>query len=288
MLYFDFKTLNKSKFAMNKQHFLKKTMKKNASILITLLYLLLSFLFIVNSGHDVFTFINSDYNLNFVIDNREIYFLIISTIFLYFLLRKKNILSNKIIENDNQLSKVFHFLPIGMQILNIKTGKCLKVNKQLCKITGYSVEEYMSSHFFTYKLWLDEGQRLASYEKLKKERKLVNIEANIRAKNGDIVTVLFNVEMLDDIGKDIALISITNISEEREIRETIKQLANNVAINKQDKFYHQIISQIAKIFGADSVLITQLNDHTEGAVDTLSYYQDGSFEANFSFLIKYF
>jgi len=173
-----------------------------------------------------------------------------------------------------------------MQVLDIKTGRCIKVNQQLCNITGYSNDEYISSSFFTHELWLDEEQKINAYSKLRKEKKLSNIEAEIRSKNGNIVTVIFNVEMLEDVGEDIALISITNVSENKEIIKAIKQAASSVSVNEQDKFYHQIIQQIVKTFMADTVLITQLNENVQSAVDTLSYYQDGKFESNISFVIE--
>ncbi len=271
---------------MDKKLILKKVVEGNFSLQITLLYFVFSFLLLTDLGHEFFSFEGSDFNINSVIDKREIYFLIISAILLYFVLQKQKLLSKKIIISDNQFSKIFCSLPIGMQILNIKTGKCLKVNKQLCDITGYSYDEYMEDNFFIDKLLLDNDRKLSSYTQLQKERKLINTKARIQTKNNGVVTVLLNVEMLDDLGKDIALISVTNISEEIEIRETIKQVVNNVPINKQSKFYHQITAQIAKIFHSDFVLITELGSDSATTVDSLIFYHDGAFEPNFSYVLK--
>ncbi|MBA4850079.1 HAMP domain-containing sensor histidine kinase [Emticicia sp. BO119] len=127
--------------------------------------------------------------------------------------------------NEEKFQKAFEFAPIGMALVS-PSGQWIKVNKQVCKITGYSEEELMTLTFqdLTYTDDLDKDLALVK-QMLNKEIENYEMEKRYFHKKGHIVWVHLTVSLVrNNEGLPLYFISqINDITQQKNASEELQR-----------------------------------------------------------------
>lgn len=175
--------------------------------------------------------------------------------------------AEKLIENEVEFKTLFEQAPVGIAKLDTKTGKFLEINKEYCKITGYSEEELKEIDFkkITYPDDLDEDIFLME--------KLINgeiseffMEKRYYSKEGKIIWVNLFVAPLWKKGEErknhIAIIE--DITAKKEADENLKQSFD--LVNEQNKRllnFSYIVSHNLRSHSSNINSISNLLDESE-------------------------
>jgi PAS domain S-box-containing protein len=127
---------------------------------------------------------------------------------------------------EEEFRNAFSYSAIGMALVSPK-GEWLKVNKQICLITGYEEEELMKLTFqdITHMEDLDKDVEQAT-KLLKGEIESYQMEKRYIHKQGNIVWILLSVSLVRDMeGNPMHFISqAENITERKKSEDAIKRL----------------------------------------------------------------
>ncbi|RFS13630.1 PAS domain-containing sensor histidine kinase [Emticicia sp. C21] len=127
--------------------------------------------------------------------------------------------------NEEKFQKAFEFAPIGMALVSPE-GQWIKVNKQICKITGYIEEELMSLTFqdLTHPEDLDKDLALVG-QMLNKEIDNYEMEKRYFHKKGHVVWVHLTVSLVrNNEGLPLYFISqINDITEQKKASEELQR-----------------------------------------------------------------
>lgn len=132
-------------------------------------------------------------------------------------------LLNSLKLNEEKFLKAFEFAPIGMALVSLE-GKWMKVNKQVCKITGYTEDKLMRLTFQEITHPDDLDNDLESLNKmLIKEIDNYNMEKRYFHKNGHTVWVHLTVSLVwNNEGSPLYFISqINDITEQKKASEAL-------------------------------------------------------------------
>lgn len=125
--------------------------------------------------------------------------------------------------NEEKFQKAFEFAPIGMSLVSTE-GNWIKVNKQICKITGYSEDELMKLTFQDLTHPDDLEKDLASLKRmLTKEIDNYEMEKRYFHKKGHIVWVYLTVSLVwNNDGSPLYFISqLKDITEQKKYSEEL-------------------------------------------------------------------
>lgn len=144
----------------------------------------------------------------------------------------KKLMEIELVESEKKFRGAFENSPIGMAIIDLD-GKIIKLNKNLCEITGYSDIELLNTSLdkITHK---DDLEKKIQYLELVKKGYLnkFNIDKRYYKKNGDIVWVHVSYSSIKDSNNNINYF-ISQIQDITHKREFDTQLINkNIELNK--------------------------------------------------------
>lgn len=126
--------------------------------------------------------------------------------------------------NEEKFQKAFEFAPIGMALVS-SNGNWIKVNKEVCKLTGYSEDELMKLTFqdITHPDDLSKDLSLVS-QMLRKEIDNYQMEKRYFHKNGNTVWVNLSVSLVwnNDDSPLYFISQIQDISEQKKAREELQ------------------------------------------------------------------
>jgi len=134
--------------------------------------------------------------------------------------------ARKIFNTETEFKAIFDQAPVGIVRVDSKTGNFIDVNKEYCKIVGYSEEELKKINFekITYP---DDIEEDLKYMELLKNEKIdeFSMEKRYIHKNGKIVWVNLLVSNILKVGNNPGYIIgiIEDITEKKRTEEELKQ-----------------------------------------------------------------
>ncbi|MBI5408563.1 MAG: PAS domain S-box protein [Nitrospirae bacterium] len=140
--------------------------------------------------------------------------------------------------SEEKFSKAFRSGPTLMAISTIKEGRFIDVNNAFLRTFGYKKEEVMGRTSVELGIWADPEERNKIMERLSKSGMINNEEIAFRKKTGDVLTMLWSVEVLDIEGRQCILAVAQDITERKKLEarllqaqkmESIGQLAGGIA-----------------------------------------------------------
>jgi PAS domain S-box-containing protein len=136
---------------------------------------------------------------------------------------ERKIAAKALAQSEEKFRQAFHTNPDPMVINRIDDRVILDVNNGFINTTGYSREESMGRTPAELGLWLDDGFREQVATKIREEGKLQNVEANVRTKNGSIMTVLFSGTLIT-LGNEPAMLTIArDITDLKVARDALSE-----------------------------------------------------------------
>jgi PAS domain S-box-containing protein len=144
--------------------------------------------------------------------------------------------------SEEQFRSSFENSAIGMALVSLN-GKCLKANRQLCDMLGYSQKELLDRYItdVTHPDDVDEDLSLVA-RLLNGQIETYRLEKRYITKGGRVVWVLLNVSLVKDhFGEPVHFVSqIENISLRKEAEQALIESETNyrhIFENIQDVFY---------------------------------------------------
>jgi PAS domain S-box-containing protein len=158
-------------------------------------------------------------------------------------------LSEQLEKTDNLFRMIFDLIPEGIAISDLNTGKFIEVNEHFTRWWGYTREEVIGKSAIDLNFWVDVTQRRDIINQLKLKGSCELVPVKMRAKNGDIMHILFSAReiILNNSHYMLSIpLDITNVI---KFEEKIWCLASFIELNPNPIFeldeYGRIVMQNA-------------------------------------------
>lgn len=150
--------------------------------------------------------------------------------------------------SEEKFNKAFQNSPNAILITSLATGLIVDVNESMFRIAGYTKAELIGKSTLELNLWESLQERDTFRKKLKKSVRVLNFEANLRKKSGEIFTGLISGEFIELQGSKFVLSVVHDISERKRIehdlhasegkwRSLVKTIPDFVALYDPDDNY---------------------------------------------------
>src|SRR5688572_23272863 len=131
---------------------------------------------------------------------------------------------------EERFAKAFRSSPVPMSIQSLDTYRYLDVNDSFLQMTGYGREEIVGASSLDLNLWPDPVARKCLLDQLREGKSLRNIEARVRARDGQEKLTLLSAELTTLGNERFALISENDISRRLELEAQLRQAQKMEAV----------------------------------------------------------
>ena len=122
---------------------------------------------------------------------------------------------------DQGFRTLFRNVPVGIIVTNI-AGTLIVSNNAIKELLGYSITELKSTNVQTF--YLRPSDRVKLLELTQKYGTVRDFETQMRHRDGHVVTVLTNTDLIDFNGQhNVLLTSVRDISNLKHVEDTLKQ-----------------------------------------------------------------
>ncbi|HLO57250.1 MAG TPA: PAS domain S-box protein [Bacteroidales bacterium] len=125
-------------------------------------------------------------------------------------------------ESEERFSKIFHSSPVGINIFDLETGFSMDVNPAFLDMIGYSRDEVIGHSADEMNLFVRSGSRKIWVDILKQGSGVINQDAAIRRKNGEIRYAMVSIEVIEIRGRKMGLVLATDITDRKIAEDTIR------------------------------------------------------------------
>ena len=126
-------------------------------------------------------------------------------------------------ESEARFSTIFNASPIGINIFGLADNRSREVNESYLKIVGYSREEIRGHTAEELNLFIDREARAAWTARLREGKPVLNQDARLRRKSGEIRQALASIEVIDISGDRMGLVIVADITERKQAEEALRE-----------------------------------------------------------------
>jgi PAS domain S-box-containing protein len=126
-------------------------------------------------------------------------------------------------ESEERFSKAYRTSPISFMIANMEDGRIIEVNDAFATISGFTREEALASSTLSLNMWVHEEDRQHMITTLHDGHAVIRQETMLRAKNGNILTVLLSAQVIQLGHRNCIISSIEDITERKRAEEALKE-----------------------------------------------------------------
>jgi len=134
----------------------------------------------------------------------------------------QKIVSN-VTSRDSFYKEIFEKNPISMSLTIPESGMFVEVNKAFLQVYGYTQEEVIGHRSFDLKIFGSKEERDSVIKACTREHPARDYELKVRTKDNKIIYALFSADVLYRDGQELFLITMKDISEQKQIEEEIKE-----------------------------------------------------------------
>jgi PAS domain S-box-containing protein len=143
------------------------------------------------------------------------------------------------IETANQRYRiVFELSPDAININRLSDGLYLDVNEGFTKLTGYTRSDVIGKTSTELRIWVNLDDRRRLLEHLNTERRVRNLQAQFRRKNGSVTTGIMSAEIIELNGEN-CILSVT-----RDIGELVQ---SKHALFESQVHYRHLVETVRAI-----------------------------------------
>ena len=124
--------------------------------------------------------------------------------------------------SETKLSAIFHASPDSININRLADGVFVDVNAGFVSLFGYSSEDIIGMPSTEIGVWVDPENRHFLARQLKEQGYVSNLEAQLRCKDGSILTVLVSSRLIE-ISGDLCTLNIArDITEYNQMQDSLR------------------------------------------------------------------
>ena len=120
-------------------------------------------------------------------------------------------------ESEALLRNIFDASPNSTLLIRLADGKHLVVNQASTFVYGYSAEEFRQCSNQDLHLWVNRHQRIDYLRRVRSEGTVRDMEAQLRAKDGRMLTMLLSAERVEVGGEECVIAISTDITAAKRI-----------------------------------------------------------------------
>jgi len=169
--------------------------------------------------------------------------------------------------SEERFSKAFWTSPYACIIANMEDGAFVEVNDMFTTVSGFTREEVLTSSTLKLKIWVYEEDRQRFVATLRDGHAVVRQETQLRAKCGNVLTVLFSAQVIQ-LGQRSCIISfIEDITEHKQAeleRQIFYEITLGVTTTKNLNELLRLIHQsLRKRLYADNCFVSLYDQNTD-------------------------
>lgn len=125
-------------------------------------------------------------------------------------------------QSEERFATAFSISPDGITISRLSDGRVLEVNRSWCELSGWSREENIGSLIQELGVWVDYADRERYAERLRKDRRVRNLEIPMRRKTGELRDVSLSSELMEVEGQTLTLSFTQDITERKRAQAALE------------------------------------------------------------------
>lgn len=177
------------------------------------------------------------------------------------------------VEAEERFHKAFQHAPVLTSISTVKDGALLEVNNTFCELTGYARDEVLGKKIAELGLIMTEHDRERLLGELQAERRLHDLEFQIRTKAGELRWLLGSLVLLEFGGETCALSMFLDVTERKRSEEQLSQAIQEV-LEDSSWFGRAVMERLANL-KAGAVSPGEVADLTEREREVLVLLAQG-------------
>ncbi|MHA2333328.1 MAG: response regulator [Candidatus Hodarchaeales archaeon] len=126
-------------------------------------------------------------------------------------------------KSEEKFAKAFHSSPNSIAITRMADGHIVDVNDSFIRTYGYSLEELVDRSVLDLNIWVNPKRRPEFIKALQEHEEVRNFDVQVRAKSGEIRTMLFSAEMIDIDGEACLITTASDITERKRAENALRE-----------------------------------------------------------------
>jgi PAS domain S-box-containing protein len=187
-----------------------------------------------------------------------------------------------------KFNKLFDTNPALMAISELSDRKFTDVNSAFLTALGFTKEEVIGKTAQELNLFTQKNKQIQIGNQLQKQGRIKNIELEVKAKNGDILTGLFSGEIIESQGKQYFLTVMTDITERKKaeqklhdqnaLQKTLVSISSdfiNIPLEKSKFAINDALATLGEFADLDRTYIFSYDFNKGTTSNTHEWCQDG-------------
>lgn len=121
-------------------------------------------------------------------------------------------------QSEEKFSKAFKGSPYGSALTTLDSGKIIDINDSFTQIFGYSSDEAIGNSTIELNIWVTPADRQVMVDAINKDGVVKNMQVNLRRKNGEIMTGLLSVQLINIGDNKYIYALVSDITEQEKVR----------------------------------------------------------------------